>query len=111
MIVARRGDALAIRRPGHRAYAAGMTTMGEELTLRCGIPYLDRAITIAQSDIPTIWRPCQRMRHTARSTIGEDHILRVCISYARYDPRLPRRYAARRATMLHQTSQQHGYDR
>ena len=49
MIVARRGDVLATRRPGYRAYAAGMTIMGEELTLRCDIPYLDRMITIASA--------------------------------------------------------------
>src|SRR6266705_2548669 len=69
-IIASRGDALAIGRPGHRNHMISMATIGEDmLTIGC-IPYLCRAVIAPRGDALAIRGPGHRIDTSGMAAIS-----------------------------------------
>src|SRR5450759_1677691 len=70
-VVACRGNAYAIGRPGYRIDGTDMTTIGKHDLACDGIPYLHRLITASRSDASAIRRPCYSIDPIGMTVIGE----------------------------------------
>src|SRR6266446_6423570 len=63
-IITARGNACAIRRPGHRLHPIPMTTINSDAIAIGGIPNAHRLIVARRGDMRSPWRP-RDSRHTA----------------------------------------------
>src|SRR5438132_354075 len=73
LIIARRRDQLAIRRPRHVIHLLGMVTIDTEIMAGGNLPHMHRTIFITGNNILAIGRPGKRLNTTGMTTI--DHRL------------------------------------
>src|SRR6266568_1054179 len=72
VVITRRGDALAIRRPRHRFHNIGMATVGEDVAATGCIPHLCCVVITRRGDALAIGRPCYRFHNVGMPAVGED---------------------------------------
>src|SRR5258708_33037240 len=75
-----RGDVQPVRRPNHRRYRGGMTTIRVGMPSVCGIPHLYAAMIVAESQTPAISRPGER-GYYGGATVGIDWATILRIDY------------------------------